>query len=194
MQKKARDNTHSPEQHALSRRDVLVGAAATAMVAAAGPVFAGIGRPASRAAAGDMPALPGRRYMAASVMLSDGRILISGGYDRPWTNGVAPLAMNSVIIFDPRREMWSQATPMAIRRARHTAVLLQDGRVAVLGGLGTIPTASVEIYDPGSDTWQTADPMAQPRFDHTAVSDGLTVYVLGGSSQSMLAGVETLRF
>jgi hypothetical protein len=81
---------------------------------------------------------------------------------------------------------------MQLPRARHAAVALKDGRVAVIGGISNGPTASVEVYDPGTDSWTFSKPLAQPRYDHTVASQGDTVYVIGGSAQSMLDGVEAV--
>lgn len=69
-------------------------------------------------------------------------------------------------------------------RIFHTATLLQDGRVLVVGG-GPGPDAaaleSTEIYDPGSGAWTQAGDLVEARGGHTAtrLSDG-RVLVVGG--------------
>ena len=79
---------------------------------------------------------------------------------------------------------------MTIGRARHTATLLPDGRVLVVGGLsvtlrdgGIFPNQSVgaEIYDPAIDRWSRTGHMSLERLEHTAtlLQDG-RVLVAGG--------------
>ena len=72
-------------------------------------------------------------------------------------------------------------------RDMHTATLLSDGRVLVIGGeayLRSGPSqalASAEIYDPATRTFSPAGSLQVPRLGHCAVAlpDG-TVVVLGG--------------
>lgn len=186
-QRKECSQIHGPP--GLSRRDVLVGVAATALVAASSPVAR-----ASQATKGAPRGLPqaarARRYLAAGAPLQDGRILITGGYNRPFREADSPRPIASTLIFDPRTGGCVEAAPMRLARARHAAVLLQDGRVAVLGGFALGATASVEVYDPTTDTWTNSVPLTQPRYDHVAVTQGATVFIIGGSSLSMVPSVE----
>src|SRR5580700_555037 len=88
----------------LSRRQILIGAASAALVAAVPPALAGTKKaakrkaPASEAVATQAPV---RRYMSASTCLLDGRILITGGFNRPATAEGQPLALSSAVILDP---------------------------------------------------------------------------------------------
>lgn len=184
-------NKPESRHRGLSRREVLVGAAAAALAASVTTASAKTQRAAMRAQTRQANA-PVLRYMAAAAVLGDGRVLITGGYDQPVTGRNMPNALSSVVVYDPASGEYASAAPMRVARARHAAVQLRDGRVAVIGGVGTNPTASVEIYDPGSDTWTVSSPLAQPRYDHVAVYDGNSVLVFGGSGQSMLASVETV--
>src|SRR2546426_9800755 len=72
---------------------------------------------------------------------------------------------------------------MSTPRGRHTATLLRDGRVVVIGGTdGVGPLASLEIYDPTTRTFSLApSALAVARQDHTAtlLPDG-RVLVAGG--------------
>ena len=175
----------------LSRREVLAGVAIVALTARVSAIHPPAKKKQSRTPRSTGTSV--RRYMAASAVLPDGRILVTGGYDRPKVGESNPQALNSAVIFDPRDNMWSTAAPMRVQRARHAAVALQDGRIAVLGGMAMNPTASVEIYDPRTNSWEAGAPLAQPRYDHSAASDGGNVYVLGGSSNTMLSSVEVLQ-
>ena len=61
----------------------------------------------------------------------------------------------------------------------HTATLLKDGRVLVVGGRGRLTSA--EIWDPETGRWTPGGNTVEPRSEHTAtlLPDG-TVLVAGG--------------
>ncbi|HEY1526434.1 MAG TPA: YDG domain-containing protein [Candidatus Angelobacter sp.] len=86
------------------------------------------------------------------------------------------------------------AATMATARSRHTATLLQDGRVLVAGGDSGAGTAtnSAEIYDPGSDTWNSVGPLVSARFGHSAtlLADGRVAIIGGESNGAPVAGIE----
>ena len=71
----------------------------------------------------------------------------------------------SAELFDPSTGAWSPGATMAQQRALHTATLLEDGRVLVVGGFdeGGQPLATAELYDPTSGTWSSAGSMATAR-------------------------------
>jgi N-acetylneuraminic acid mutarotase len=129
-------------------------------------------------------AMPIARTRQAGLLLSDGRLLVIGGYGPQ-----EPLARAD--IYDPTSRRWSPAGTLAIPRVGFSATLLSDGRVLVAGG-GAIPTgnlsyypalASTEIYDPRGNSWSIAASMLTPRVGHSAtpLADG-KVLVVGGSS------------
>src|ERR1700737_417633 len=71
---------------------------------------------------------------------------------------------------------------MATARYFHTAAVLADGTVLVVGGYGGGgPLASAEIYDPATRTFSPTGNLAAARYLHTAMvlADG-TVLVVGG--------------
>ncbi len=115
------------------------------------------------------------RAGTATVLLQDGRLLITGG-----DSGSGSVA--SADLFDTVGN-FSSAAPMSSARSQHTATMLQDGTVLVAGGLsGGSATNSAEIYNPSNDTWTTtAGPMMTARSGHTAtlLNDG-TVLIVGG--------------
>jgi uncharacterized protein YfaQ (DUF2300 family) len=57
-------------------------------------------------------------------------------------------AMPTTQLFDPSTETWASSSPLDEARQGATAVLLGDGRVLVLGGIGTVGNAlsSAEAY------------------------------------------------
>jgi N-acetylneuraminic acid mutarotase len=120
-----------------------------------------------------------------ATLLPNGKVLVVGGLDASFPSN----SLASAELYDPTTKAWSAAASMTIGRARHTATLLLDGRVLVVGGLsvtlrnGGIPSQSVvaEIYDPTIDRWSETGPMSLYRLDHTAtlLHDG-RVLVAGG--------------
>src|SRR6266568_1093274 len=135
------------------------------------------------APAGNMAAA---RAGAASVLLQNGRTLITGG-----VSGSSALA--SVDLFDTTGSFC--AAPLCVppasmnfARSKHTATVLQDGRVLVAGGIGGggTPVASAEIYDPAANTWTVTGSLLTARSGHTAslLQNG-TVLIAGGDSSGV---------
>lgn len=117
------------------------------------------------------------------TVLNDGRVLSLGGFVQ--FSGPTVLA-DTYELFDERSLTWTEATvpPSVLQRARHTATVLDDGRVLVTGGfvnLSEITTNQCDIYDPGTDTWTATAQLAEARQFHRAVKlDDGSVLVVGG--------------
>jgi N-acetylneuraminic acid mutarotase len=80
---------------------------------------------------------------------------------------------------------------MTEARNGHTATLLDDGTVLVVGGAREQRThlASVERFDPKAGTWKTEKPLGTPRWLHAAVHLGDdSVVVVGGRSNASQGG------
>jgi len=87
-------------------------------------------------------------------------------------------------VYDPAAGTWTGAGAMAsVRSGGHTATLLPDGRVLVVGGFGTRSQAEAELYDPRADDWAAAGVLADGRSGHTAtlLAAG-RVLVIGGAN------------
>jgi hypothetical protein len=82
---------------------------------------------------------------------------------------------------------------MITPRLGHTAMLLLDGRVLVVGGGAAVEGAndytSAELYDPGTGTWAFTGSMLAPRlsFSATLLADG-KVLVAGGMGMVPMMG------
>lgn len=129
----------------------------------------------------------------ALTLLRDGRVLATGGSaldpDQTSGGGQTVRIAASTEIYDPAADAWKAARSMASPRFEHTATLLDDGRVLVVGGLGptgqgdgTGPLRSTEIYDPAADAFVTSTDLAEARANHaaTALADN-AVLITGGS-------------
>ncbi|HEX7490447.1 MAG TPA: kelch repeat-containing protein [Candidatus Limnocylindrales bacterium] len=92
------------------------------------------------------------------VVLQDGRLLLIGGVtpvpDHP---GGPPSFLATASIYDPATGTTSPTGSMHSPRSGSHALLLKDGRVLVIGGLGL---SSAEIYDPVSGTFTPTGSMA----------------------------------
>src|SRR3989454_4443153 len=126
------------------------------------------------------------RAGAASVLFQDGRTLITGGVS-------ASGALASVELFDTTGHFC--AAPLCVppasmnfARSKHTATLLQDGRVLVAGGIGGggTPVASAEVYDPAANTWTVTGSLLMARSGHTAsLLQNAAVLIAGGDSSGV---------
>jgi N-acetylneuraminic acid mutarotase len=122
-----------------------------------------------------------------ATLLPDGRVLAAGG-----SQGFSELStFASAELYDPHTGRWTDTAAMAQVRWRHTATLLPDGKVLVVGGAqedrGTVYWASAEVYDPANSRWEPTGQMEVPRASHTAtlLPNGL-VLVSGGLNQDGL--------
>lgn len=112
----------------------------------------------------------------ASVLLTNGQVLVMGGTD-------SVNVLKSSELFNPSDGTWTAGPDMKTARRGHTATLLEGGKVLVTGGFdGKAALATAEIYDPAGNTWTaTLGPMASSRRFHSAtrLNDG-KVLIAGG--------------
>ena len=71
------------------------------------------------------------RQQHTATLLPDGRVFIAGGL---WSDGQQGRDLSSTEMFDPRTGRFSAIGSMGARRDGHTATLLNDGRVLIVGG------------------------------------------------------------
>jgi hypothetical protein len=132
------------------------------------------------------------RISHTATLLPDGKVLIVGG-SKCDVNGCSfdlfrqsfpfDRLLSSAELYDPATETFSATGSMSIARAFHSATLLNNGTVLVIGGLnpGGGSVATAEIYDPATGSFTRVGDMAEGRIQHTAslLGDG-RVLIAGG--------------
>jgi N-acetylneuraminic acid mutarotase len=127
------------------------------------------------------PDLPSPRFGHTATALPGGTVLLVGGR----ATGPVNSADANTLLYDPLANTFAtSAGQLALRRSHHTATLLPDGTVLVVGGRGIAgqeALSSVEIFDPGTGTWSSGMDLPARRREHTAtlLPDG-RVLVVGG--------------
>ena len=118
------------------------------------------------------------RAFHSATTLSDGKVLVVGGFD-----GNNIVASAEIYDPDPALGTFSATGAMTAVRRGHTATLLPDGKVLVVGGeeSSNNPLASAEIYDPATGIFHATGSLAVPRRNHAAtlLANG-KVLVTGG--------------
>ncbi|AKQ67843.1 Kelch domain protein [Myxococcus hansupus] len=110
------------------------------------------------------------------VTLSDGRILVVGGWHQGQLLGTAE-------VWDPAREQWTPTGELTDLRSSVVLAALPDGRAGAFGGLGQKnfeASSTVELWSPDTGAWTPGPPMSAAVSDHrvTVLDDG-TVLVVG---------------
>jgi len=124
------------------------------------------------------------RYSHTATRLLDGRVLIAGGSlganDNPDATATA-----TAEIYDPATGKFTATGSMTTPRESHSATLLNDGRVLMLGSWSN---GSAEIYDPAKGKFSPAGSIAQNINMATLLRDG-RVLVVGWGGQAMVAAI-----
>lgn len=127
-----------------------------------------------------------------ATRLADGRVLIVGGWDR--VNNVTT-RHSDVYLYSPKPEPGAvvDGAKLAGPREGHSASLLPNGRVLVVGGHASpgSPLATTAIYDPKTDAWSAGPSLPGGVSSHVAVtlSNGDVLIVGGHDGVKPLAGV-----
>ncbi|MEJ2110907.1 MAG: kelch repeat-containing protein, partial [Acidobacteriota bacterium] len=121
----------------------------------------------------------------AASLLSDGRVLITGG-----TDGINSLA--SAEIYDPASGTFTYTNSMGMPKKGHTATTLQDGRILIAGGYSETYLNTAEIFTPSSETFiDVSSSMSSSRLYHTAtaLADGRVLLTGGLNSEPLVFDV-----
>ena len=135
-----------------------------------------------------------RKELTATLLL-DGRVLLVGGTDANFT-------LSSTEVYDASvlpNGASTLASSLNQNRREHTATLLPNGDVVVVGGFQAAPggpstvLASIETRDHITGSWTVSGTVSQPITGHTAtlLADGRVLLVGGANgTSSALANVE----
>lgn len=148
--------------------------------------------PAAGAFAATGPMLYRRMYAAAAtVVMADGRVLVSGGCVNLGGSSGGFQVCQGVPhseIYDPAVGQFAATGPLAAPRNLHTATRLADGRVLVATGTDSNPADPqwilvAEVYDPASGQFAPTGAVAIGRAYATAtlLADG-RVLIAGGQT------------
>ena len=127
------------------------------------------------------------RTAHVATVLSDGRVLITGGRDSSGT------ILGAAEIFDPTAQLSAGVASLGTPRVGHTATVLKDGRVLIAGGSDANgPLASAEIFDPaspGTGFRPLTGSMGAARSGHTATLLNSGKVLIAGGDDSGTAEI-----
>jgi len=118
------------------------------------------------------PSMPQIHVNGTATLLSDGRVLIAGGLKNV---GMGAPTTDTAELLDPAATKFTAAGFMATQRAGHTATLLSDGTVLMVGGWKGHPADDTlfqplfaELFDPSSATFKVTGSLSAPLNGHMA--------------------------
>lgn len=134
------------------------------------------------------------RSRFTATLLNSGRVLVAGGVN---ASGV----LRTAELYDPGTRVWTPLTGnpagnLTIGRTEHTATLMNDGRVLVVGGFnGSSSLKTTEIFEPSTHRWRRSSDLLIPRRQHTTtlLADG-TVLVAGGANGTLAVNAVEIYF
>jgi hypothetical protein len=122
------------------------------------------------------------RYSHTATLLNNGRVLITGGSNASNSGGGA---LASAELYDPTIGAFTAAGNLTTPRYLHSATLLSNGLVLVVGG--QYPSlASAELYNPTTGVFAATGSLSTTRGSHTAtlLNNGLVLIAGGQDSGS----------
>lgn len=123
------------------------------------------------------------RASHTSTLLPNGKVLIAGGFAG---SGGEYNPYRTAELYDPRSGTFESAASMTIGRSGHTATLLKNGKVLMVGGwTGRYDLrSSAELYDPATSVFAPTGNLLVERAGNTAtlLTDG-RVLIAGGEDR-----------
>jgi hypothetical protein len=131
------------------------------------------------------------RYSHTATLLTNGMVLIAGGYGP--LGGSTHGYLASAELYNPATGIFAPTGSLNTGRAYHTATLLNNGLVLIAGGLGSSgSSASAELYNPATGTFAATGSLNTARCEHTGtlLNNGLVLIAGGYGSSASLASAE----
>jgi hypothetical protein len=143
---------------------------------------------------------PRRNHTA--TRLPDGRVLVTGGAcPRCFETCYCSYPLSTAEIYDPTTERFTSTGSMSAARMDHTATLLPDGKVLIVGGSGERWAGTwdnplvAELYDPATGEFTRTGSLHYARWPHTAtLLPDDRVLIAGGSSPAEIYDPSTGNF
>ncbi|HEX6006188.1 MAG TPA: kelch repeat-containing protein [Burkholderiales bacterium] len=130
------------------------------------------------------------RIQHTATLLVNGTVLVAGGIsNNDYEDGELPDPQNAEI-YDPATNSWREVG-MPLRTDGHTATLLANGKVLVVGGTGFLIAGPAQLFDTTSETWRDLGPLNAERLNHTATLLSSGKVLLAGSGALRGTGVST---
>ncbi len=107
-------------------------------------------------------AMAAAREQHSAVRMSDGRILISGGYNGHY--------LNTAEIFDPAAGTFAETGSMVYTRIGAAGVLLETGKILIVGGYNGSYLSYAEVYDPWSESFTMTSGSLQAQRQNAAAT------------------------
>ena len=127
--------------------------------------------------------MPAGRFNHEATRLADGRVLVTGGWSYD-INGNST-TLDSALVFDVTGGSYTTHS-MTGARVNHTATLVADGRVVIIGGFtgAPFPSSVVEVFDPtqGNGTFSAVS----ATFPHWPSQHTATLLTAGPHTGSIL--------
>ena len=130
------------------------------------------------------------RYNHTATLLSSGRVLVTGG---EYISGIKSGYRSSTELYDPDTRTWTLARNLGTARSKHTATLLANGQVLMVGGANLDgPLDTAELYNPARGTWTPTGSLTTARSSHTAtlLPNGQVLVAGGTGAGGRLASAE----
>jgi len=120
------------------------------------------------------------RILHTATLLPNGEVLVTGGL---YYDSFTFQEWSTAELYDPTTGTFSYTGNMSTPRTSHSATLLKNGQVLIVGGnANATDLSSAELYDPTSGAFTSTGSLLTPREQHTAtlLADG-RVLVVGGA-------------
>lgn len=148
--------------------------------------------PSGAGSVAEIAAMHIARASHTSTLLPNGKVLIAGGFAG---SGGESSPYRTAELYDPGSGTFQSIAEMSIGRSGHTATLLKNGKVLIVGGwTGRYDLrGSAEIYDPAANAFTATGNLVIERAGNTAtlLADG-RVLIAGGEDrqENKLASAE----